>query len=378
MSSALIEVVPVRTSRQMEEFLRLPWRIYADDPLWVPPLLEPQREFLDPRRGPFFENGEAEYFLAYRQGEAAGRISAHINHLHNQYHDPQAGFFGFYESLPDREVTAALFDAAGAHLRQRGMTKMLGPLNFSVYDEMGLLVEGFDTMPAVFQTHNPAYYHDFLKELGFRRVMDWLGFQITEQTMLPVATIEALLKRILAGLSVSFVPFRWRDYDIWAEQVYDLFNEAWQGNWGHVPLNRSQFRQFFQELRPLIRPDLVHIIVAGDRLIAFSIMIPDLNPLVRELNGRLGLWGKLRLYYAAQYGPVHKTRALVLGVRKTYRHLHLQHAMILKYTLHLWRHTPCTSVDISLVPANLRPWVKTLKSLGGRHYKTFRVLGKDL
>lgn len=377
-SDPQISVVPVQTPRQMEEFLRLPWRIYADDPLWVPPLLDQQRKFLDPRRGPFFENGEAAYFLAYRQGEPAGRLSAHINHLFNRYHDPRAGFFGFYESVPHLDVTAALFEAAAAHLRRKGMTKLLGPLNFSVYDEMGLLVEGFDTMPAAFQTHNPPYYHDFLKELGFRRVMDWLGFLITDTSMLPVKTIESHLKRILAGLPVKFVPFRWRDYDTWAGEVYDLFNEAWQGNWGHVPLNRSQFLQFFKELRPLIRPELVHIIVEGDRLIAFSIMIPDLNPLVRDLNGRLSLWGKLRLYYAAQYAPVRKTRALVLGVRKNYRHLHLQHAMILKYCLHLWRHTPCDTVDVSLVPGNLRPWVKTLKALGGRHYKTFRVLGKDL
>ncbi len=377
-SSPALDVVAVRQPRQMEDFLRLPWRLYAADPLWVPPLLEPQRRFLDPHHGPFFQNGVAEYFLAYQHGQPVARLSAHINHLYNRHHDPRAGFFGFYESIPDLDVSAALFAAAAAYLRSRGFSRLLGPLNFSVYDEMGLLVEGFDSMPAVFQTHNPPYYHDFLQALGFRRAMDWLAFRFIDERAVDIWRIENRLHDYLRGHSLTFVPFRWRDYSRWAAEVYELFNEAWEGNWGHVPLSRSQFFQFFNDLKPLIRPELVRLIVHREQLVAFCIIVPDLNPLVRKLNGRFNLWDKLRLYYAARYAPLRKVRALVLGVRKHYRHLQLQHAMIALLALYLWRHTPCECVDISLVPANLRPWVKTLKSFGAQHYKTFRVFTKDI
>ena len=155
-----ITVSLVENDATFWEFLRLPWRIYQGDPYWVPPILSQQHTFMDPQRGPFFEIGEARYFIAYRDGKPVGRLSAHINWLHDQHHGLETGFFGFFESIQDQAVAAALFTAAGNWLRERGKTRLVGPLNFCIYDEMGLLVEGFDSMPAMFQTHNPPYYED--------------------------------------------------------------------------------------------------------------------------------------------------------------------------------------------------------------------------
>ena len=175
------KIVPVVTEKEMADFLRLPWRIYQENPNWVPPVLPLQKQFLDPRTGPFFEFGEAQYFLAYLEGQPAGRISAHINRLHNQYHDPDDGFFGFFECVPDVGVASALFYAAADWLRQRGKERLIGPLNFCIYDEMGLLVDGFDTMPAIFQTYNPPYYLDLLTELGFSKVLDYYALKINQR-----------------------------------------------------------------------------------------------------------------------------------------------------------------------------------------------------
>ena len=209
-SSGEITVSPVQNDASLWEFLRLPWRIYQGDPYWVPPILSQQRQFLDPRRGPFFEIGEARYFLASQDGRPVGRLSAHINRLHDTCHGPETGFFGFFECIPDRDVAAALFEAAAAWLRERGKTRLVGPLNFGIYDEMGLLVEGFDSMPVLFQTHNPPYYQDLLASLGFIKAMDWHAYKITNRNV----DLEAMERRyadILRGQDIEVVTYNPKD-----------------------------------------------------------------------------------------------------------------------------------------------------------------------
>lgn len=373
----MVQVLPVQGEEALWEFLRLPWRLYRHDPCWVPPLLGPQRHFLDPRRGPFFEIGEAQYFLARRRGQPAGRLSAHINHLYEARHDRDTGFFGFFECLPDLEVARALFAAAGAWLRPRGKKRLIGPLNFSIYDEMGLLVRGFDSPPALMQTHNPPYYQELLAALGFRKTFDWYAFKINHRDI-DIPAMERLLARILQGQNLVFTTVKRRELDRRAEEVYHLFNQAWSSNWGHVPLTRRQFHHLFQELKPLLRPELVNLILDGDRLAAFSLVVPDLNPLVRKLDGRLGLGGRLRLYWAARFQPLQKARALVLGVAQPYQRRRLHHAMIIRTYLNIVQQTPCEFCDFSLVPENLQHYIKVLESFGARHYKTFRLLEGDL
>jgi len=347
----------------------------------VPPLLPEQRQFLDPQHGPFFEIGEAQYFLAYRQGEPVGRISAHVNRLHDEHYGPQSGFFGFFECVPDDEVAAALFAAAADWLRARGKTRLVGPLNFSIYDEMGLLVEGFDCMPAIFQTHNPPYYVDLLASQGFQKAMDWHALRITRQDVdvKDVPAMEKLLAKLMGGLNqrLKFVAYRPQDLRRWAPEVHALFNESWARNWGHVPIARAQFDLLLHELKPLLRPPLVNLIVDGEQLIAFGITIPDLNPLVQKLNGRLTLLGKLRLYYAARFGPLQKARALVLGVHQPYQNRRLHIAMVVRAYLYLI-HTPCQMIDLSLIPENLTHYLKGFLAFGAKRYKVFRVFEKAI
>lgn len=359
----------------MEDFLRLPWRIYHDDPNWVPPILPLQKDFLDPKTGPFFEVGEAQYFLAYYEGRPAGRISAHINRLYNQYHDPEDGFFGFFESIQNVNVAAALFNAAADWLTQRGKKRLIGPLNFSVYDEMGLLVDGFDTMPAIFQTYNPPYYLDLFTDLGFTKVMDWYGLKISQRDI-DVPRLERRLRKILQGQGMVFTKYHPKELERRAEEVYNLFNEAWSRNWGHIPVTDRQFRKLFHDLKPLLRPELINLILDGDRLVAFGIAIPDINPLVKELNGRLTWVGKLRLWYEARLKAYKKARGLILGVLQSYQNRRLHHALIIRTYLDIVQKSPCEIFDLSLIPENLGPYIKALEFYGARRYKTFRSLNE--
>lgn len=371
-----IRVVPVQSEAELWEFLRLPWRIYPHDPYWVPPILSHQRDFLDPNKGPFFEIGEAQYFLAYHQGQPAGRISAHLNHLYDEKYDKITGFFGFFECIHDLQVAAALFETAADWMRQRGRTRILGPLSFSIYDEVGMLVEGFDSIPAMFQVHNPPYYPQFLEELGFRKTFDFYALRLTQRFEL--APLEAKIAEILEGQNLRLVPLDLRDLDRRREEVYELFNEAWSSNWCHIPLTRKQFDGFYEELKPLLRPNLVRLLLDGDKLVAFSIVLPDLNPLVQKFNGKLSLWNKLRLLYAAKYQPVKKVRALVLGVRQPYQGRKLHHALILKSYVDGARGTPCEFVDLSLIPENLKHYMRAFRFVGAERYKVFRIFEKDI
>jgi hypothetical protein len=376
-SKRALKVVAVQDKSQMEAFLRLPWHLYRNDPNWVPPLLALQRDFLDPRTGPFFEFGEAQYFLAYHQGLPAGRISAHINRLHNQYHDPDDGFFGFFECIPNGEVASALFDAAADWLSQRGKKRLLGPLNFCIYDEMGLLVEGFDTMPAIFQTHNPPYYLDLLTQSGFTKVLDWYALKIIQRDI-DVPRLEKRLQQVLRGQGLNFTTYQPAELERRAQEVYNLFNEAWHRNWGHVPVTERQFKTFFHELKPLLRPELINLILDGDKLVAFNIAIPDINPFIKKLGGRLTWWGKLQLWYEAKYRPFKKGRGLILGVLQPYQNRRLHHALIIRTYLNIVKRTPCEIFDLSLIPENLGPYIKALEFYGAHRYKTFRVLQREI
>jgi hypothetical protein len=376
-SSGEITVSPVENDASLWEFLRLPWRIYQGDPYWVPPILSQQRQFLDPRRGAFFEIGEARYFLAYQNGRPVGRVSAHLNRLHDTCHGPETGFFGFFESLPDREVAAALFEAAAAWLRERGKTRLVGPLNFCIYDEMGLLVEGFDVMPVLFQTHNPPYYEDLLTSLGFVKAMDWHAYKITNRNV----DLEAMERRyadIMHGQDIEMVTYNPKDVDRRADEVFHLFNTAWAPNWGHVPLTRRQFDDMFAMVKPCLRQGMAYALLDDDHVAGFAISLPDLNPLIRKLNGRLTLWGKLRLFYWARFRPVHKIRAMVVGIGQPYQRRHFHLALLLRAYIYLVKHTPCEMADLSLVPANLKHWIKVIVALGGQRYKVFRVFEKPI
>lgn len=376
-SKKLLTVTAVHDAQAMEDFLRLPWRLYRHDPLWVPPLLALQKDFLDPRTGPFFEFGEAQYFLASREGQPVGRLSAHINRLHNQYHDPEDGFFGFFECIPDPDVAAGLFDAAAAWLGQRGKKRLIGPLNFCIYDEMGLLVDGFATMPAIFQAYNPPYYAGLLTDLGFTKVMDWYALKITQRDI-DVPRLEKRLQQVLKGQELIFTTYRPEELENRAQEVYTLFNEAWHRNWGHVPVTDRQFKTFFHELKPLLRPELINLILDGDRLVAFNIAIPDINPFIKKLNGRLTWWGKVQLWYEAKFRPFKKGRGLILGVLQPYQNRRLHHALIIRTYLNIIQRTPCEIFDLSLIPENLGPYIKALEFYGAHRYKTFRVFQREI
>ena len=379
MTTTPVTIEKVASPADLDTFIRYAWEIYRDDPLWVPPLIPMQRDFLDRQKGPFFEFGQAEYFLARRDGKVVGRISAHVNGLYEKYHDSETGFFGFFECENNRETAHALFDTAAAWVRERGKIKLHGPLSFSIYDEVGLLVDGFDTPPSMMQTHNPSYYEDLVLSWGFAKTFDWYAYRISRRDDMDVSKLVRLRDSILSRQKCSIQPIERKDFHKRAPQIKELFNDIWSKNWGHIPLTDRQFEDIFVTLQPLVRPDLESMILDGDDIVAFAVVSPDMNRSVKRFNGKFGLWQKLQLLYDCRVKPLTHCRAIIMGVARSHQWKRLHHAIILHILINFYQNHPHMEYcDCSLIPESLEQWNKTLLDYGGERYKVFRLYDRAI
>jgi GNAT superfamily N-acetyltransferase len=291
----------------LTRFIKLPFRLHADSPRWVPPLVFERRAFLDRTKNPFFEHAEAEYFLARRDGSVVGRIAAIHNRLHNEFQRDAVGFFGFFES-EDERAAAALFDAAGGWLRSRGLEVMRGPASFSTNDECGLLVDGFDAPPTVMMPHNPRRYVGFVEGAGFAKAKDLLVYR-TAIRPLPDRLIasEGLARR----LRVTTRPLDMSRFATEVELVKRLYNAAWERNWGFVPMTDREIEHLARQLKPVVVPELIVFAERDGEPIGFGATLPDLNvALKRNPSGRL-FPGILKVLWAAR--RISRLRILLLG-----------------------------------------------------------------
>ena len=376
--SPAVSIRPARSRADREAFIRLPWSLQGSDPCWVPPFIAPQRHFLSPRSGPFFEHGEAELFLASRNGRPVGRLSAHVNHAYDQRHDPRTGFFGFFECARDPDAATALFEAGAAFLRARGKTRVQGPMSFGIYDEIGLLVDGFASLPPILLTHNPPYYPELWSAWGFRKAIDWLALRITNRQVDPDA-MRAEARDILAASRLTMTIPTPRDVLRRNHEIFDPSNSAWRSNWGHVPFTPKQFDAILHELRPALRSDMIRIVENSVGIVAFIITIADLNPQFQRLDGRCTWLDRLGLLAQARWRPVRKVKTVLLGVDRRYQRRRLHDAMILDTYAQLIREQPLLEVgDCSLIPETLDFYIHGLERYGATRYKTYRIYEREL
>ena len=295
---SLIEVTAVTSRSDRQRFLDLPWSIYRSNPNWVPLLRMNQKAMVGYAKHPFYDVATAQTFLARRGGEVCGRISAIINPNHNHRHNDQLGFFGFFESVDDKDVAAALFDAAKAWLVERGMTTMRGPVNPSMNYECGLLVDGFDSPPTFMMTYNPPYYQRLLESYGFEKSQDMFTFGESIELLNVVGpklarVIEAAQERF----RVKVRKFDKRHYQREVRMLLEMFNRGTVGSWGFVPLTNDEAKHLGNDLRFLMEPNLVRIAEVDGEPVGVLIGLLDFNPLIKQIDGRLFPFGFLRLLF---------------------------------------------------------------------------------
>ncbi len=310
-------ISPVDGKQDLEAFLRLPWRLYAGDRNWVPPLLRIQREQFSPRHNPFFQHADVRLFLARRDGQVVGRVSAQIDHEHNRYHQERTGFFGFFEAENDPALARALLTAAEEWLREKGMERVRGPLSFSINGEVGLLVDGFDSPSMILMPYSPPYYLDLLQHCGYKKGKDLFAWRWQSQPVPegPARMVKELRQRPEVKVRIADM----RRFDEEVGIILDLFNNAWSDNWGFVPPTEAEAKEMARSLRLIADPHIVPFVEIDGVPAGVALALPNLNEAIHDLNGRLFPFGFLKLLWRLKVRGLKTGRLLLLGVKKDFR-----------------------------------------------------------
>ena len=316
-----LRVRAARTRQDLKRFIDLPYRLHARDPVWVPPLRRDVELLLSRSKNPFFEHAEAEYLLAERDGQVVGRIAAISNRLHNETHGDRVGFFGFFESVRDQAVASALLDAAAHWCREHSHDVLRGPTSFSVNDECGLLVDGFEFPPTLMMPHNPVYYIELLERAGLTKARDlWVYQGGSEEQYVPVPERLARgteLIRQRQGITLRSLDLKNFQHEV--ERIKELYNAAWEKNWGFVPMTEHEIDHLADQFKPVVIPEMVPMAEKDGKLIGFGIALPDLNVVFRRhRSGRLFPM-VLDLLWSLKRKRIRRARILLLGVLPEYR-----------------------------------------------------------
>ena len=370
----MIAVSEVTTPKQLAAFIDLPWKLYAGNPNWVPPLKKDVRELLDHERHPFWEHARGALFLAEQDGEVVGRISAQVDDNYNELWDEQLGSFGFFESVSDADVANALFDAAAGWVRGQGMSVLRGPMSPSSNEEWGWLVDAFDRPPVLMMPYNPSYYPELAVDYGFVKAKDLLAFIKYAATPMPERFIN-LAKKLRANPRISLRPVNMKDLPNEMKIIKELYNAAWEKNWGFSPMTNGEMDLLAASLKAFAVPEMVLLAFYDGKPAGLSITLPDFNQVLRHLNGKLGITGIIKfLYYRRK---ITGARAVVFGFKKEYRRLGLP--ILLFYETELFgRKAGYEWCELSWNLEDNRLINDFDRELGAEVYKRYRVFEKPL
>ncbi|MFH2069992.1 MAG: GNAT family N-acetyltransferase [Elusimicrobiota bacterium] len=366
----MIEIKRVETKTDLMEFISVPWTIYKNDPNWVPPLISEMKTILSEKKNPFWKHSEKTLFIALQDGKPVGRVAGVIDRNFVEFQNANTGFFAFFESVDDRETATALLDSAMEWLKGKGMESMIGPTAPSTNDEMGLLYEGYDSPPFLMMPYNPPYYHTLLKNYGMEKAKDLLAFFMDEQSA-PRERLKRIVGAVQKHIPELVVrPVNMSDYKQETRRIREIYNSAWEKNWGFVPWTEEEFYSQCERMKSLILPETTLLAFVGDRPVGMLIGVPDYNEVLKKLNGRLG---PLEIVKFLWYKRKIKTmRILIMGVIKEYRNRGIEGAMYQKIIENGFR-LGFRGGEFSWILEDNIMMCRAAEMLGGNVYKRYRV-----
>ena len=372
-----IEISEVSSRRDRDSFIKFQWRIYANDPVWVPPLIIERKAFLNRKRHPFYKHGDAALFLARHNGEVVGRIMASDDPNYNSLHQSNVGCFGLFECIDNRNAAAALFEAAAGWLRKKNRTEIMGPIDYSTNYVCGLLVDGFEHPPTLLTSHNPRYYPRLIESWRFGKAKDWYAWWFSEfpeaaERLRKVATARA------GRHGVTIRPVNLRKIEDESRRLRTIYNQAWEKNWGFVPFTQAEFDHLAHEMKPFIVPQATLLAEIDNKPVGFVIGVPDINVALRQINGRLTRFGfpigliKL-LYYKRK---IRTGRLVALGVIEKYRRAGIAETLVLGLMDEAFKRGLTGELSMTLEDNFMVN--RFIEALGATRYKTYRIYAKSL
>lgn len=316
---AHIEIVQIQTASQWRAYYKLPWQINHNDPNWIAPVIELEKQILDFEKHPFWRGKEYQVLGAFQGGELLSRVIVFTNPDYNKIHHEQAGFFGFLETTHNPEAFALLMGKAEEWLRARGCLVMMGPFNPSLHYELGILTDGFDTPPFMMMTHNPPYYNGLLESVGLEKTRDFHSYLIQGKDAKTEGKIDRIRDNLLKWYKVTVRNINLSNFDVEAEMIRQIYNDAFSEHWGYVPFAKEEFHLFASELKRLIVTDFMIVAELNNEPIAFILALPNYNEVFKHLNGKMFPFGIFKfLYYKHKIKGV---RVITVAVRKKFQHL---------------------------------------------------------
>jgi hypothetical protein len=371
-----VEISPVRTKKERTEFIKFPYRLYSDEPLWVPPLLMDRKKQLDVKRNPFFEHAEHQLFTAWRDGRMVGRISAQVDRNFNEFQANDWGWFGFFEVTDDPEVAGALLDAAEAWLRERGRDRMVGPADFTSNDEWGVLIDPYDRPPIILMPWQPPYYKELLEGWGLAKAMDLLMWELNvtgRDRVHPM--IWKIADDVEAEHGIVCRGMRKRDLESEVNKFLEVYNAAWERNWGFVPLTEEEIRHYAKDLKPVLDENWAMIAERKDtgEVVGAALTLPDYNQVLAKLNGRLLPFGWIKALRARP--KINRVRVFALGVKPEYQHTGVAARF---YQMHFdaAARTPQRGGEMGWILETNKAMNRAMEGMGGEIVSRYRVFEK--
>ena len=376
--AAPVRISAVADPAALDHFIRVPFRVFAADPAWIPPLILERRMLLSPSHNPYFRHARWQAFIAWRGSTPVGRISAQVDTLHLERYADATGFFGMLDAEDRPDTFAALFAAAEQWLREQGMRRVRGPFSLSINEETGLLVEGFDTPPVFMMGHARPYYATRIEAQGYRKAVDMFAYKIAAD----FAPSEVMARLVAAtARRVTVRPLDRKRFAAEIALLRDIFNDAWAENWGFVPFTAEEFHELGNNLRFLVDPGLIRIAEVDGEPAAFIVVIPNVNEAIRGLDGRLAPVGWAKLLWRLKVRHPATARVPLMGVRRKYQRTRLGPALAFLVIAAAQPRTLALGVkdvELSWILEDNAGMRSIIESIGGHAYKRYRVYERRL
>lgn len=375
----MIKIIPVNTRHDRRRFVDFPYQLYSSDRNWVPPLKLERHELITPKTNPFFQNADVGLFIAEKEGRVVGRISAQINHLHNSRYNEQTGHFGFFDCVDDVDVAGRLLSSAESWLRAKGMNKVVGPFNFSINEESGLLIEGFDKQPYPYMPHNYPYYGNLMEQCGFAKAKDLIAWSYDSTRPVPEAAYQiAEVVKAYPGLVVREVDKKNLKRDV--AIIADVFNSAWSKNWGFIPWTDAELAKVVKDFKMILEPKLALIAEVDGKPAAISVAFPNYHEAIKDLKGRLFPFGVFKFLYRLKTNKIKTARLALLGIKKEFRHDVLAGLSVYLYTEMHRRSKILGHIggELSWTLDDNEKINNGIALMGGVPYKKYRIFEKSL